>query len=352
MKTKILFVLLVFVTGQAVLGQQTSQTGDLIQGGINDGNKLVDAYTEPLNKAVVYSLGEFNYTGFRHYGDKKFSIGFKTIFLVAPVSDRTYHINELNLQTLEAEDPHNDEAQTILGDSTSYVWIASKEKILGQPAFKFKSPTGSGYPGFPLPYIDFNYRNGNWNFGLGIIPLVPVPTTDLNIFMLRGSVERNLLSGEKDRKTEWTIKMGFGYFHGYSLLNVKPGKVVINGSYNSQQSGDYDNQKLLIDYASFSFASHYAYYLSKHWRVYGGAGLVLGGSSIRMVGTYPVYESDPMGIVSVVATDVEDPLNIQKPYVTVFGEAGLRADWNRWYLQFQTHLSFYMGGSLAFGYKF
>ncbi|NPA46711.1 MAG: hypothetical protein GXO24_05795 [Chlorobi bacterium] len=356
MKKWILLISLNLMTWSYLSAQETAQTGDLIQGGVADANKLVDAYIAPLNKALIYSLGEFNYTGFNRFGDKKFSVGFKTVFLISPESDRTYHVNALNLETLEAEDPNNDEAQTIFGDSTSYIYIQSKKKsqFTGEPAFKFKSPTGSGYPGFPIPYIDLNYSTAKWNFSLGLIPLVPVPTTDLNIFMVRGAAQYNLTSaiGLDEKKHEISVATSAGYFHGYSLLDVKPSGVTVNASTSGNQSGPYDNQKLLLDYTSFSLATHYAYLFGKHYRIYVGGGMVAGNSSLKLVGTYPIYESDPTGSFSVVAEDIDDPLDIQNAYFAAFGEAGIRADWKKWYLQLQANIGNYTGGSLGIGYKF
>ena len=354
MKAKTFLLVLVNLFLGTALAQETSQTGDFIQGGIADGNKLIDAYTAPLNKAVIFSLGESGYAGFYLAGNNKFSIGIKTVFLMAPESERTFHVNDLGLQTLEASDPHNDKAQTIFGDSTSYVYIQSKRKILGQPAFKFKSPTGSGYPGFPIPYIDMHYHAGNWNLSLGVIPLVPVPTTDLNIFMVRTGLQYNLtsLAGLNGDRSELSATASAAYFHGYSYLDVKPGKVSANSLIPGSHNGPYDNQRFLIDYTSFSLSTHYAYLLGKHWRIFAGAGVVGGTSSLKLKGTYPVYETDPSGTVGIVAKDIEDPLDIPNFYGTAFAEAGLRADWNKWYLQFQGNLGNYMGGSLALGYKF
>ena len=84
---------------------------------------------------------------------------------------------------------------------------------------------------------------------------------------------------------------------------------------------------------------------------FGGIGFVGGQSSLKLVGKYPIYTSDPTGSVSVVAEDVEDPLDIQDTYSQPFAEAGIRGDWKHFYVQLQGNLGIYSGGGLTVGYK-
>jgi hypothetical protein len=133
---------------------------------------------------------------------------------------------------------------------------------------------------------------------------------------------------------------------------VQPSGVTVNVSFSGNHSGDYDNQKLTVDYLTFYFSSHYAHPIVKRWKIFGGGGFVFGLSSIKMLGTYPIYQSDPAGgFVSVVATDVTDPLDIQSNYAQVYGEIGVRADWNKVYLQLQGSIGKYSGASMGVGYK-
>jgi len=354
MKIKFLSALVLIMP--LAFAQSLSPVGDLLKGGIADGNKLVRAYTAPLNKAMIYSLGEFNYAGFRRNDDKKFSVGLRTVFLLSPVSDRTYRINDLDLETLEAEDPQHDEAQTVFGDSTSTVRIVSKKKniLTGKPLLSFDSPAGLGYPGVPLPYLSFTYRAKAFYVSGGLIPQVPVPTTSLQVFMLKGTFHYNLAEIAGDllpEKWEWSAGLSGGFFHGFAPLDIKPDGVTVNATLTGRHNGPYDNQKFLADYLAFSVSTHAAYSPGKHWRLYVGAGYVWGNSTLRLAGTYPVYESDPTHSFSVVAKDIHDPLYIKDNYGQIYGEAGIRIDRKRFYFQLQGNLGHYTGAGLGLGFK-
>ncbi len=338
-----------------LFAQETGQTGNLIKGGVADGNKLVDAYTRPLNKALIFSLGQMDYTGFVRNHGRRFSVGLQTVYLMAPRSERTYNLNDLNLETLEPEDPDNAEAATILGDSLLQNTLVSKKKdLFGRPLIKFKTPGGSGYAGFPLPALNLSYRTTAWSAHFGLIPLLPVPTTDLKIFMLRGAFDFNLAS-KLDfidaGKSAWDVGVAYGYFHGFSHLDVRPDGVITLFNPTGNHNGPYDYQRLLIDYHSFSASTHYARFLGKHWQVFAGLNAVFGTSSLQLKGKYPVYLTDPMGGVSITATDVEDPLDIQNSYGGIFVQTGLRADWKHWALLVQANLANYSGLSFRLSYK-
>jgi len=356
MKNKIFLLLMLFsvVTGVA---QNVAPAGDLIQGSLNDANKLIDAYTTPMHKGVIFSMGQMNYTGFGLKGEKKFSVSLKTIFLFSPQTDRTYDVTKLQLETLEPADPNNTKAQTIFGDSTSTITLQSKDKdLLGRPLYSFKTPTGSGYPGFPIPYIDVNYKWRSFSFSAGFIPLVPVPTTDLNIFMIRGGVAYNLapLTGFLDeKKFEWSVSATGGYFHGFADLHITPEglSVSLNVTPSGQHNGPYDNQQFLLDYIAAGGATHLAYRFKKHWRVYGGTGYTWGMSHLQIVGRYPVYTSDPTGTVSLIAEDIDDPVDLTGQFGQFYGEAGIRGDWKHFYFQLQGSAGSYSGIGFGVGYK-
>ena len=348
-------LLLWLLLSLGLLAQETGQTGNLIKGGIADGNKLVDAYTKPLNKAVIFSLGQMSYTGFAREGDRRFSVGLQTVYLMAPRNERTYNINDLHLETLEAENPDNARAATILGDSLLQNTLVSKKKdLFGRPLIKFKTPGGTGYAGFPVPALNLTYRTPVWAVHFGALPLVPVPTTDLKIFMLRGAFHFNLAS-KLDfidaGKSAWDVAVAYAYFHGYSHLDVRPDGVVTLFNPTGNHNGPYDNQRLLVDYQSFSAATRYARYLGKHWQVFAGLNAVFGLSNLQLKGKYPVYLTDPLGGISITATDVEDPLDLRSSYGGVFVQTGLRADWSRWALLLQADLSQYSGLSFRLSYK-
>ncbi len=329
--------------------------GTLIQGGLSDGNKLVKAYLAPLNKAILFGLGQNNYQSFSLDDNHHWSLGLHTTFLMAPPEERVYDVNQLGLETLEAEDPHNSIAQTVLGDSTQYIYIQSKRRdLFGRPLFKFKSPTGYGFPGVPVPYFNLAYSGQSATYSLGFIPPLPIPTTGMTVYLLKGNAQWNLFSllGWESGRNEWSAGLQYAFFHGMSRLDVKPDNVYTYLTVTGNLSGPYDNQKLLIDYHSLSVSTYLAHHLGRRWKIFAGGGITGGISFIRMKGIYPVYSSDPTGNFSIVAEDVEDPLDISQEAAQWYLEGGIRADWKRFYLQLQGDYGQYYGGALQLGYKF
>ena len=59
---KKIFILLIWSFVSGIYAQDLLNTGALIQGGVEDGNKLVEAYVKPLNKAIVFGLSDVTYT--------------------------------------------------------------------------------------------------------------------------------------------------------------------------------------------------------------------------------------------------------------------------------------------------
>ena len=335
---------------------EAQDAGSLIQGGLNDGNKLIKAYLKPLNKALIFGLGQNNYNGFENQDGHHWAFGIHSIFLMPPDNERVYDVNQLGLETLEAEDPHNSLAQTVLGDSTSYIYIVSKRKdLLNRPLIKFKSPKGYGYPGVAVPYLNLAYRSKRGTYYLGFIPPAPVPTTRLTVYLLKGGLQWNigeLLGVLNPEKTEWVVNLNYAYGHGFEKLNVKPGSVYTAITVTGHLAGPYDNQKLLIDYHSVGASTFLVGHLSSSWRLFAGGGATGGISNIRMVGRYPIYKAEGTGTFAIVAEDVDDPLNITTSAAQWFVEGGIRAEWNRFYLQLQGDYGPYFGGALQLGYKF
>ncbi|NPA42623.1 MAG: hypothetical protein GXO27_01150 [Chlorobi bacterium] len=357
MRNKKLFFGILWFIAQVSFAQEVAPGAELIKASVEDGEKLVAAYLRPLNKAIIFSLGESNYQAFPYKNKQGLSVGFKTVFLVAPPAQRVYDVTTLGLETLEPADPNRVHAQTILGDSLETITLQSTKKDpTGRPYYSFETPGGSGYPGFPLPYIELTYRKGRFNFSGGMIPLVSVPTTDLKIIMFKGSVNYNLtplVNFLPEEKTEWSVGISSAYFHGYTLLNIEPGGIVLSplATLTGDTTGPYDNQKFLLYYFSGSAYTYLAHRLAKHWRVFGGMGFVYGSAILKLVGRYPVYKTAPGGMVSVVAEDIVDPLFVREFYGQPYAEAGIRGDWKRFYVQLQGNVGIYSGGSLALGYK-
>ncbi len=152
-------------------------TGNLIQGGVEDGEKLVKAYIKPLNKSIVFGLSGVNYMSPKNKEDnKKFFLGFKTAVVHVPEKDLLYDVSTLGLEYIEAKDPTKTLAPSVFGDSIRTIRLASKKHdILGRPLFEFDAPTGKQTNWIPLPYLTTGYRMRSSAISVNFIPYVKVP---------------------------------------------------------------------------------------------------------------------------------------------------------------------------------
>ncbi len=352
---KIYFFFLGFLTLH-LSAQYYGNSAEYIKLGLEDANTLIGAYTKPANQILIQSLSGGQYVAFNKNGHKRLSIGLQAIYLQTPASLRTYNLNDLPLQTVEAEDPNDADAQTILGDSLKTVTIVSKKKdLLGRPLFSFESPKGSGYPGVVLPFLSVHYTVGKHGVAhFGFIPLVKVPTTDLNVFMVRLGYQQDLLQWFHwldDDKFDLSLSLTYGYFHGYEDLDITPEGVHVNVSMTGSHTGPYDNQRFLLDFHSAGLGTHFGWHANKILTLYAGTNLSAGSASLQLKGRYPVYQSAG-SVVSVVATDIDDPLNVQDSAVLFGFESGVYFDWNKVNLHLGINFGKYTGGQFALAYKF
>ncbi len=353
MKKLSLYFLLIWSLN--TMAQDLINTGALIQGGVEDGSKLVEAYIKPLNKAIVYGLSDVTYTKIKKEQKRKLLLSIKLAYIGIPKEDWTYDVNKLNLEHFEAKDPNQTIAQTVFGDSLKTITLVSKEKdLLGRPLIEFDTPAGSQKSGMPLPYIGATYRLTYTNLSFNFVPYVQIPDSDFKVGMFGAGIQQDLglfVEGLKDKNYSISVQASGAYLFGDSDLDIKPGEIYTPVGINGQTNGPYDNQNIKINYTSFNIAGYFDYNLNKHYSIFTGIGYNFGSSNISVNGRYPVYAADPTGTGSVVAEDIDDPLDITNTFSRSKVELGARADWNRFYVQLNYTIATYGGLGINLGYK-
>lgn len=354
MKSRFLVAFIFFSV--ALNAQQIINSGSLIQGGIEDGEKLIEAYLTPINKAIVFGLSDVTYTKFKTEKDsKKITIGVKMAYVPIPTDELTYDVSKLDLQYIEAKDPSKTIAQTVFGSDTKTITLASKQKdFLGRPVFEFESPAGGGKSALTLPFLGINYRMDKTNIGLNLIPYVTVPDSDIKVAMVGMNIQQNLASfieSFKEKPYSLSLQASYAYLFGNSDLNVKPEGVVVPVTITGNHTGPYDNQESKIKYSSLQFGTYFDYVLAEKYTFFGGVAYNMGTSRIQVLGTYPIYGEDPSNTGAVVAEDVEDPIDISNKFNRVKFELGARADWKSIYIQLNYNIATYGGIGINLGYK-
>ncbi len=354
-KTIILFVAIILATG-SIYSQGLSSSGNLIKGGIEDGQKLIQAYIKPLNKAIVFGLSDVTYSQLRNNDDsRRFEINLKLAYVSLPSEDFTYDVSKLNLQYIKAKDPSKTIAQTVVGDSIKSITLVSKAKdLFNRPLFEFQSPTGGQKSAIPLPYLGVTYRMKHTNLSINLIPFVTVPDTEMKIGMLGVQAQQDLgvfISALKDKNYGVSLQAGGAFLYGHQDLDVSPSGVYVPVSLSGSHTGPYDNQEVDIYYTSLNTNIYGHYRFAEKYTFFAGGGFALGSSRILMLGNYPIYEKDPTGYASVVASDVHDPLDISDTFTRAKFELGARADWKHFFLQLSYNTTIYGGFAFNLGYK-
>ena len=352
---KKLFVLLFCLNISGIFSQDLLHTGALIQGGVEDGNKLVEAYVKPLNKAIVFGLSNVTYTKIKKEQKHRLLLSIKLAYVAIPKDDWTYDVTKLNLQHFEPKDTDKIMAQTVFGDSLQSITLVSKEKdLLGRPLIEFDTPSGSQKSGMPLPYLGATYRLQYTNLSFNIIPYIKIPDSDFKVGMLGVGVQQDLamfVKSLQDKPFSINIQVSGAILYGHSYLDIQPGGIYTPVTITGSISGPYDNQEIKINYTSFNLAAYFDYDLTEHISAFTGVGFNTGSSNIKMTGTYPVYIADPIGLGSVVADDVHDPLDISNTFSREKFEVGVRGDWNKFFIQLNYNMAIYGGFGLNLGYK-
>jgi len=353
MKKITLFLLL--ISALSLSAQEVVNTGSLIQAGIEDGSKLVNAYITPLNKAIVYGLSDVTYSKIKKDQPHNLSFSVKMAYVSVPDEDLSFDVYDLDLQNLEPKDPAQHITPTVFGDSLAVITLVSKQKdLLGRPLIEFDTPGGGESSALPLPFLSATYHMDYTNLNVDFIPYITIPSSDLSIGLIGVSIQQDLgkfIKSLDDSPFGISIQTGFSYLFGDADLHVEPDGIYSPVTPTGETTGPYDNQKLNIGYTSLNFGAYADYNLTEKISLFAGAGYNIGGSSIEINGTYPVYTADPSGSGSVIAEDVDDPLSLTDTYSRAKFDFGARADFNRFFVQVNYNIATYGGFGLNLGYK-
>lgn len=364
MMKKIFFGLSVILVVNG-FSQGIIDSGKLLQGGVDDGVKMVDAYLTPLNKSLMVATQNADFHTLYKDGDKRIAISLEASFITIPKADLTFDVNALQLENLAAEPGHS-MAQTVFGAEDS-ITIYSRDSIPktnssgggngGFPfrtanlidsvaAFSFSSVPGIDLGTLPLPNIGFTYK---FNFGNLSTNVLPYFTSKTSFIIWNISWKQNISRFIDVLKSNHIlVSSKVGYTHTYigNVLDVKPGGVYIPYSLTGEATGPYDNQRIKMNYSQI-YLDLMAEYSLKQFTFWGGLGYNVGFSSVKILGTYPIYASDPTGNTSVSVTDIHDPMDLNGSFSRFKGVLGIRYDISRYYAQLNYTIASY--GGLGFG---
>lgn len=319
MKTGKVFVslmaglLLLLANGQL---RAQSEVVQFIKGGIDDGEKLIQAYLEPLGNAMGANLnGGWNNTAKVHK-----VLGFDiTLTLTAalpPEAAKSFDLRELGLTTLRLRDPGQSSiAPTISGSRNPGPMLVFYHDDADLSLIEFESVEGLNIPAYPLPMIKagigipggielmgrfipkYAYQDMQlylWGAGFKYDVLQHIPGLRRLPFLnasITGAYTRVLSSADIDFQ-----KSIYGnYIDGIPIQGGKD---------------HYDDQRLDVNMEGYSAMALLSYDLPVI-TFYGGIGYSNSETSVDLTGIYPLIDADRSnGTTTVSIEDHENPIGL------------------------------------------
>lgn len=338
------------------LGKANAQ-GDVaavMKAGLDDANKVMNAYFEPFAESFGMGLGQNWYNTAAPLKLLRFNVQLGASFIPIPDERKMFEIAPLGLQNLRPTDPTVTTAPTLHGEGDGPVWAIYGKNPTDGSEIKIQEiaglTSGAGLAANAAPFVQFN---------LGLIKKTEisiryVPTLD---FSTLGSDDLTGSAGlwgigVKHDLMQWIPFLGklpfslSGYFN-YTALNVEFGTSVpgpsasdygpstgpgsVTGFRFDGAAGDYSNQKLALSANAMGFGV----ILSKKllmFTPYASAGFLRSSFSLKTAGDYAIPTGVELNDATVDPTDLreiytnyKDPLNIEfNSANTLRVSAGLR----------------------------
>ncbi|MEQ8471934.1 MAG: hypothetical protein RIC35_12155 [Marinoscillum sp.] len=298
-------IFLLFVLGISITSLSAQDLGDFLEGGVEDGNQLLQDYLEPAFVGFGYALNSGWYNTGRPHKTLGFDITVNMNLAYVPTDAQYFTINEsdyTNLSTAPAENGQT-EYPTIMGpnlgaDDIPYLVFneGTEEEI------SITSPTGLG--------LDEEYG----------VNFVPAPSVQLGIGIYKGTEIKLRLIPEQtfgDPGEEFSTKMfGLGVMHDVKqwIPGIKNLPFDLSGffaftkmSNSYQMDADYPDQIANFDVSGTTLQG----IISKKLAIltaYAGVGFMTSKVNFSMDGTYDELPNNP------------DPIDFE------YSKGGLRAN--------------------------
>lgn len=289
------FFLLLSFTASA----QVNDIGEMLSGGIDDGEKLLKHYLSPFSKAFGADLNSAWSYSAKPHEKLGFDITFSVNAAFVPDVDKTFDVKNIDFSVLELKNPaQSSVAPTAAGEQTDGPQIHYTQNFNGQEyeMTYFKTPQGTGLDIVPAPMLQG---------GIGLIK-----NTELKVrFMPKTSVQ------DAGSVSLW----GVGFQHGLKQwipvlkrmpviqLSLMAGYTSLNGVANIdfqppaygndvviETQKSFDNQEMDIQIKSLT-ASILVGANFPVVSIYGGIGVCQTNTTLKLLGNYPVtaIETDP-----------------------------------------------------------
>ncbi len=319
MKTLLVKYSLVFCFGLLSLfaGKSYAQIdimGRLLTGGIDDAEKISEAYLNPFIDGFGANLNAGWYNTAKPHSLFGFDLTVSLNTSIVPSVARSYSLSSLNLDATVIGD---DVVPTFSGvPDSERSHLAYYMEYNGNPVelTKYRVPNGVGLAYIPAPMIQA---------GIGMpfdTDLIFRYTPEFNLgntgriglygFGIKHSIKQWIPVFEKLPLIHLSVQGGYTKFHTSSGIDLKP--VDIDAYDRTTDAVSFNDQKFLFDVSSIT-ANLIASVDIPFFVVYGAVGFATNTANLRMLGYYPIPTidmSDGSRIVTDESVVRKDPIDI------------------------------------------
>ena len=359
-KAVYLLILVFLFSGQSYA--QISSSANFIKGGEDDAVKIISAYLLPVERSMCFNGANNNMFLFKSNktSDINFGLSLNLTSSFVNSDNYTYDVKELNLTDFEVQDPNKTIAQTVAGNESTIV-LQTKDKYkvpsLSYPYYKeepiltLNSPEGKNSTIIPFAIFNmFAEKQGNI-VDVNILPPVKILNNTVKLFNIGVNLQHNLetsLNFMSDLWFDLYVSGGYNYNTITYYLDVKPDENSLTFS-PSSDNGPYDNQKFIIHTVSVPLRLTIVKQLHNFSFALGG-GYNITNSNVKMIGKYPVYETDPSNTFQVIVDDIDDPFKYARDFNKISFDLGVNYRIKHFSAGLKYTYSYYKNIDLTVGY--
>jgi hypothetical protein len=359
----VLVLILLLAVGMTRPGNaQITNVEDLIGANVADANLLIGQYLTPFGQGFGANLNNGWFNSAKPHKLFGFDVTVTANAAIAPLADRTFDINTLDLRNMRLADPNADPmAPTVVGEDIvgPEMEIFLNNPITGEEIVgKFELPQGIGFRYVPSPMIQAS---------VGLI----ADTEVMIRYLPEIEVDKEVGSlklfgiGFKHSLNQWLptgmlLPVDLSIMAGYTTFQARSGEIAVLPDLSDPQTipsgASYDNQEVEIGARSYTInllASKTFALLT----LFGGVGLESSNVDMKLKGNYPLtaFEDDinSPNFGQRVVEDVTDPVDIS---VDGANSARMVAGFRLQLLMFAVHGSYtfssYPVGTVGVGFSF
>lgn len=240
----LILVFLLFLSVNPALSQN-NRVENFIKTGSADAEALAMAYLRPYPTGIGGALN----TGWFNSASTQKPLGvnlqIRGALAIVPMSDRTFNVEELNLEKAELVDGEPIFSPTGAGNDQKGPWIIVRDN--GRQVARFNLPQGSDFSYVPAPIVQVSAGLiKNTDVTVRFIP--EVETGDYVDFNMKGIGVKHFVSqwiGKgKLLPVDVSIFAGYNHLDLTAKFNMKPPE--------PDPTTNYDNQRVYIDFNTFA----------------------------------------------------------------------------------------------------